>query len=251
MSGRRRLVAAGVMSAAVYTALRRLGRTYGATSVERRRRLPGDDLVVHAPLQTTHAITVDALPEQVWPWLAQMGWGRGQWYTARWVDRLLFPANGPSAERIQPELQHLEVGERIPDGPPETNCYFVIRELEPNRHLVLHSTEHLPPGWAERFGASIDFSWAFVLESLPSGKTRFIFRSRARVAPTWVAAFYKVVIVPADFVMSRQMLRGVKERAERTTPAIEANSGSGWRSTRVQHPPKTSVCLAGEPEGAR
>jgi hypothetical protein len=195
-----------------YVALQWLGRTYGATAAERHEALPGDRLVATPRIATTHAITIDAPPASVWPWLVQMGWGRGQWYTARWVDRLLFPNNGPSADRIVPELQHIAVGDRILDGPPEAQCAFVVAELEADRHLVLHSTEHLPPGWAERFGAGIDFSWAFVLRDLGGGRTRFVFRSRASASPWWVEAFYVVVIVPADFVMSRQMLRGVRAR---------------------------------------
>ncbi len=200
-----------------YGTLQWLGRNYGATAQERHRPLPGDDLTPAPMAVTTHAVTIDAPPERVWPWLVQMGWHRGAWYTARWVDRLLFPANEPSAERLIPELQHLDIGDRIPDGPPESGCEFVVARLEPNRHLVLHSTRHLPPRWEERLGAWIDWTWAFVLEDLGSGRTRFIFRSRLRIGPRRVAAFYLLAIVPADFVMSRQMLRGVKARGERTT----------------------------------
>jgi hypothetical protein len=211
-------VAVAGLGVAGYGALQWFGRTSGATPAERAGPLPGDRLVASPRMTTTHATTIDAPPAAVWPWLVQMGWGRGQWYTARWVDRLLFPANGPSADRIVPELQHLAVGDRILDGPPEAGCAFVVAALEPERHLVLHSTEHLPPGWAERFGATIDFSWAFVLRDLGGGRTRFVFRSRASASPWWVEAFYVAAIVPADLVMSRQMLRGVRERAERTTP---------------------------------
>ena len=46
---------------------------------------------------TNHAVTIDADPADVCPWLTQMGWHRGRSYTDRWVDRLLFPANWPSA----------------------------------------------------------------------------------------------------------------------------------------------------------
>ena len=202
-----------------YAGLLWLGRTYGATRAERRSSLPGDGLCADPQIVTTHAVSIDAPPERVWPWLVQMGWGRGQWYTARWVDRLLFPHNGPSADVLVPELQRLAVGDRILDGPPEADCAFLVDDLEPRRHLVLHSTDHLPPGWADRFGAGIDWTWAFVLDPVDGGRTRFLFRTRVRLRPWWVTAFYWTAIVPADFIMSRQMLRGVKVRAERTSAA--------------------------------
>ena len=214
---------------ATYAALDRLGRSYGSTHTERRQALPGDDVCPDPQIETTHAVTVHAPPDRVWPWLVQMGWGRGQWYTARWVDRLLFPANGPSAERIEPELQHLEVGDRVLDGPPEAQCAFVVELLEPTRHLVLHSRDHLPPGWAERFEATIDFTWAFVLTDLGDRRTRLVFRSRARLTPRWVTAVYRALL-PADFVMSRQMLHGVRSRAERSPSpphVVLPTAGSG------------------------
>ena len=225
MRSRRRRSVGWAVAAVGYAVLQWLGRTFGATRVERRRVLPGDELCADPQIVTTHATTIDAPPAHVWPWLVQMGWGRGQWYTARWVDRLLFPANGPSAETLVPGWQGLVVGDRILDGPPEAHCAFVVDALDPARHLVLHSREHLPPGWEDRFGAAIDWTWAFVLHPVESGRTRFLFRTRVRLRPWWVAAFYRAVILPADFVMSRQMLRGVRERAERTTAADVARLG--------------------------
>ena len=172
--------AAGVGALICCAALQWLGRTYGATRAERRRALPGDHLTPHPMAQTTHAITIDAAPQYIWPWLVQMGWHRGGWYTAAWVDRLLFPANRPSAKRILPELQHLNIGDRIPDGPRDTECEFVVAELKPNRHLVLHSAKHRPPGWEHRFGAWMDWSWVFVLDDIGGGRSRLVIRSRFR-----------------------------------------------------------------------
>jgi len=130
---------------------------------------------------------------------------------------LLFPDNGPSADRLVPAWQHLKIGDRILDGPPDKHCAFVVDELEPSTHLVLHSREHLPPGWEQRFGASLDWTWSFVLGPLPDSRTRFIVRSRLRLEPLWVRGVYLGLVVPADFVMARQMMRGLKQRAERTT----------------------------------
>jgi hypothetical protein len=71
---------------------------------------------------TNHAITIDAPREVVWPWLVQMSWHRAGWYTARWVDKLLFPANWPSANRFIPGLQEINLGDFIPDGASKTKC---------------------------------------------------------------------------------------------------------------------------------
>jgi hypothetical protein len=79
-------------------------------------------------------------------------------------------------------------------------------------NLVLHSRSHLPPGFRDRWGAWIDWSWVFVLHRDDERSTRFIFRSRARIGPPWLAAAYWLLLIPADFVMSRQMLRGIQRR---------------------------------------
>jgi hypothetical protein len=212
---KRRWWASGAIAAG-YFGIQWLGRTSGTTRVERSSALPGDELVVGPHFVTDHAVTIDALPDAVWPWLVQLGWHRAGWYTARWVDLLLFPANDASADRIHPEWQALAVGDHVPDGAPETECWFVVRDLEPERHLVLHSASHLPPEFRDRFEAWIDWSWVFRLSELPDGRTRFHFRSRARLGPWWLSAAYLLVIVPADHVMATQMLHGVKARAEGT-----------------------------------
>lgn len=194
-------------------ALQWLGRTYGATAAERRAPLPGDDLVVRPQVVATHAATLPAPPEQIWPWLVQVGWHRGGWYTPRWVDVLLFPDNWPSASRIHAEFQSLEVGDVIPDGPPETVCGFTVREVVPADRLVLESTTHLPLSWREEDRARLHWTWSFRLTPVDGGRaTRLVFRWRARTAPWWLTLGAHLFIVPADFVMSRGMLRGLGER---------------------------------------
>lgn len=206
------VMAGGAMS---YLSLQWLGRTWGSTRAERRRVLPGDEIVSSPSILTTHATTIDSPPSAVWPWLIQMGWHQGGWYTKRWVDRLLFPANWEAADRLMPEYRSRRVGDFIPDGPPESKCGFTIERVEPERCLVLHSTSHLPLSWRDRIGAGIDWTWVFVLDDVGAGRSRLIFRCRGVATPWWLRAAFKTIIIPADFVMSRQMLTGIKERVGR------------------------------------
>jgi hypothetical protein len=196
-------------------ALHRLGATYGSTRHERKQVLPGDELVGCPQAVATHVWTIKAPPAAVWPWLLQVGWHRGGWYTPRWVDVLLFPDNVPSASRLLDDYQDIAVGDFIPDGPPRTECGFVVRDVQPGRHLVLQSTTHLPLAWRRR-GRRVTWSWAFALFPVADGTaTRLVFRWRARTHPWWLTAGTHLVIVPADFVMSRGMLRGLARRVER------------------------------------
>ena len=78
-------------------------------------------------------------------------------------------ANAPSADRVLPEHQHLEVGDFIPDGPPETGCGFIVREVRPEALLVLFSTSHVPLSWRVRGLAGISWTWSFVLTGHPRG----------------------------------------------------------------------------------
>jgi len=200
-----------------YACLQWHGRTYGSTHRERGWSMPGDELVRCPQTVATHAVTIPSPPDQVWPWLAQVGWHRGGWYTARWVDALLFPANAPSADRVLAEYQHLEVGDFIPDGPPATECGFIVREVQPGAHLLLHSTSHLPLSWRTRGLARISWTWTFVLTPVATKSgpgTRLVFRWRARTSPWWLTAGANLLLVPADFVMSRDMLRGLRRRAD-------------------------------------
>lgn len=204
---------AGVGALLGYAALYRLGRVSGSTNQERAPALPGDDLIMSPSLVTNHAATLDAPPKQVWPWMTQVGCHRAGWYTPRWVDQLLFPDNWPSATHLDPSLvRDLRPGDIIPDGPPGT-AQFVVKHADPPRVLVLHSTTRLPPGCADRIGASLDWVWTFTFDPTGPGQTRMLVRNRGRLNPKWLDLAYLVTIVPADDVMTRGMFRGLQQRA--------------------------------------
>jgi hypothetical protein len=190
--------------------------------------LPGDRVIRRPDVVCTHATTINAPPQQVWPWLQQVGWHRGGWYTARWVDRLLFPDHWASADELLPNYRQLTVGDFIPDGAPETGCGFTVEDLQPERYLLLHSTTHLPRSWREGGIAALDWTWVFLLHPVDGGaRTRFVFRWRGWTHPWWLRLMCHAVIVPADFLMSRDMLSGLRQRAERTAPSTTSRSFSG------------------------
>ena len=203
---------AGAVAACLgFAGLHRLGSTWGSTPEERERPMPGDEIVPDPAGRTMHAITVDAAPDQVWPWLAQMGYHRAGWYTYPWVDRWIWHIENPSADRVVPALQDLRVGDVIPDGEPGT-AYFVIRELVPGEHLVLHSTTHVPPA-LER-AMTVSWTWSFLLLPVDGGRrTRLLLRVRL-TGSLVTRLLWHLVVVPSDFVMARSMLLGVKRRAE-------------------------------------
>jgi hypothetical protein len=201
-----------------YGALQVLGRRAGSTADERRMPMPGDECVAKPHILTDHAITIEARPEDVWPWLTQMGWHLGGWYTPEWVDRLLFRQNWPSLDHLDPALlRNLEMGDTIPDGPPGT-AQFVVVEVDAPHALVLRSTTHLPHAWREKVGAEIDWTWSFRLAELPGGSTRLQLRVRGRTAPRWLTATYVATITPADYIMTGGMLCGIRRRAESGAP---------------------------------
>jgi hypothetical protein len=201
-----------------YGTLQILGRRAGSAAEERRSRMPGDELVARPQILTNHAITIEARPADVWPWLTQLGWHLGGFYTPEWVDRLFFSQNWPSLDHLDPVLQRdLKVGDTIPDGPPGT-AEFVVAEVEIPHTLVLRSTTHLPPGWRQRFGADLDWTWSFRLIEPRGGGTRLQLRVRGRMTPWWLTATYVATIVPADFVMAGGMLRGIKQRVGSGAP---------------------------------
>src|SRR6185369_15181576 len=215
----------------------RTWRTWGIDPLEANKPLAGDELVPVPSAVETRSITIDAPPAAVWPWLVQMGYGRGGWYSYDQLDM-----RGTSATKILPDYQAIAVGDIVPTSP---TTGFVVREVEPERALVLFSDTALVQSQA--LAAAEDFtvgerqvpaglaasgaffgrtpqefaaSWAFSLEPLDDGRTRLIERFRVRfdgAAPAF--RLIGPLMGFGVFVMVRRQLLGIRERAELTAIA--------------------------------
>jgi hypothetical protein len=184
-------------AAVVYALLREPMLGWGATSAEVIAPMPGDDLVSPAELVATRAITIAATPEQVWPWLVQVGIGRAGGYTYDWLERLA-GLHVTSADRIIEELQNLEVGDVIPLDNDGTGLRVVL--LEPAHVLATRNDEGT-------------WSWTWALEPLPDG-TRLVSRTRMTFTSLANRVGTQVLMLPASLVMERRMLLGLRDRAE-------------------------------------
>jgi hypothetical protein len=188
----------------------------GATGDERRRPLSGDELVADANEQT-HAITIDAAPAAVWPWLVQMGQGRAGFYSHDRLERLV-GAEIRNADRIHPEWQQLAVGDLMRTYRPMPRFEplgWLVSVVDPERVLVLHEPAR---------NGLINSSWALVLEEAGRGRTRLLSRWRFRRRGLGDALFKRFVFDPPHFVMETGVLRGIKQRAEQPS---ESKNGSG------------------------
>jgi hypothetical protein len=175
-------------------------RQWGSTQLDLERSMRGDAGVVQPTYAATLAVTVNASPEHIWPWLMQLGYQRGGLYSYDWLDRLFGYLDRPSADTILPALQHLEAGDEIPMGRGPS---FPVRALEPNRALVLGGES-----------ADVTWVWQFGLYPLDGNRTRLVSRSQVRAPRTIGAWCFTRVIEPAAFLMTRRMLIGLKQRAE-------------------------------------
>jgi hypothetical protein len=190
------LAALGVGVLAYRLRLRRRVLTWGATEAEAAARLPGDELLEDADGVATRAITIDAPPSAVWPWLAQMGPSpRGGAYTYDWIENLL-GLDMHSADEVLPEFQHPQVGDELGYGANRMR----FERVEPERVLALRSDDG---NWV----------WSFVLDE-QDGRTRLISRNRFRL-PRLRDKLGMIPMEPGSLVMERKMLRGIKRRAER------------------------------------
>jgi hypothetical protein len=203
-----------LLAAAAAAGVLRLGRRSGATTGETREVLPGDGLVADPQWVSTRAVSIEAGPDEIWPWIAQMGYPtvRGGWYTPHWLDRVQWGILARSADQIRPELQAIEPGDVVPDS-PDGSVFFTVAEAEPGHALVLHSTRHML-----RPMRGVDFSWAFVLDQQGPGRTRLLIRARVRCQPAWSWLLVGPLVGLGDYLNASAMLRGIRRRSERPQP---------------------------------
>lgn len=176
---------------------RRWHLRWGATEAEAGESMPGDDLVPVSHFTATRAITIEARPCDVWPWLAQAGYRRGGFYSYDLIDNL----GRPSATSVLPQWQRVQAGAVAAPmaGQPTPSTSFLVAEAEPDAYLV----------WAKP-----DSSWAWALTPVAPGRTRLVTRLRQRYRPTPAGLLTVILAEFGDFAMMRKMLLGIKRRAE-------------------------------------
>ncbi len=204
----RSLVGGALVFAGITTVRARLLR-WGASDDELSVIWPGDELLPAPNLTATRSVTIAAPLEEVWPWIVQIGQGRGGFYTYDWLENLV-GADIHSARTVLPEFQHPGIGDDIRLAP---EMALRVAEVDPPRALVLRGGTPTDEG-----GPPYDFTWAFTLSPRPDGSTRLVIRERYAYTRWWVALMVEPIEV-ISFVMTQRMLRGIKERAERTTRA--------------------------------
>jgi hypothetical protein len=174
---------------------------WGASQDEVQMPLPGDEFVPNPVLESTRAITIKSPAEEIWPWLVQMGQGRGGLYSYERLENLV-GCEMHNADRILPEHQHLEIGDKVRLVPEGREPYFLVSAIEPGKAIILG-------------GANPPTSWALVLEPVDDNTTRLIVRWRQDYDQTFGNVVgWRLVTDPINFVMERKMLQGIKLRAE-------------------------------------
>ena len=172
-------------------------RNWGATPDEVSAQLPGDDICPDARIVATRSISLSASPEDVFPWLRQMGFGRAGWYSYDILDNL----GRRSASSIVEKWQDLEEGGTMPGGPVD----FRATTVQPPHTLVIMLDRR------GRIGRRICFTLAYNLRPTASG-TRLVTRARTRINLPGGVLLERFVLGPGDGVMVRKQLLGISHR---------------------------------------
>lgn len=171
---------------------------WGSTDEEREEVLPGDDLVGKPAFSATRAITISSSPAGVFPWVAQLGFGRAGWYSYDFIDNF----GRKSATTLHSDWAVQSVGDVVPGGP----INFSVREINAPNHLVLELS-------STRQSPRLTFTMAYVLRPIGES-TRLISRVRSGLRAPLGTVLLRSILGPGDGVMLRRQLLGLKERAE-------------------------------------
>ncbi|MFE2119156.1 alpha/beta fold hydrolase [Rhodococcus aetherivorans] len=240
-----KIAVAGAATAVVYGSLvrPRLVR-WGATDEEVSGPFPGADLVPDGERSGAMAVTIDAPPEQVWPWLVQMGWDRGGWYSWDHLDN----AGRPSAREVHPEWQDIRPGDQLKywaPGAGPMDAYKVAR-IEPNRFLGLYGLidlrgRTLDPGQPRPSGY-LEGLWGFQLKELPGGRTRLVISGYQAGRPRWITRLvYSGIFPPVVWIMQARMLVVLKRRIENNSRATDSNATTGEVRRRDDRRPSSAA----------
>ncbi len=190
---------------------------WGLAPGEEAQPLPGDELIASPKVIASHAISIQASPDRIWPWLVQMGQGRGGFYSYTWLENLIGCAM-KNADDLVLEWQNLRVGDPVWLHPGTSP--MEVRILERNRALVFYSGANAFSDYGDRFVRHSDpkfaSSWAFVLQPLEQGITRLVVRNRSTYGESLQQELaVRCLLEPAHFVMERKLLKTVKSLVER------------------------------------
>lgn len=202
--------------AGYYLAIRPWHMQWGARREEISRPMLGDELVREPRYVSNRAITIHARPEDIWPWVVQIGMGRAGFYGYQWFERLA-ELSISTVEHLLPEFQGLEPGDVIPVG---GGLQLPVRAVEPNASLVIGSHPKAHPG-------EDMVSWSLGLYA-QDGATRLI--SRVRSTYRWKpgAPLPALFLGPLHFILERKMLLGIKQRAETLAARRSAPAHAQW-----------------------
>lgn len=212
---RRNLVALSGISVAGYVlVLRPRLLRWGATPEELRAAYPGADLIAGGKRGATMAVTIDAPPGRVWPWLVQMGCDRAGWYSWDRLDN----AGVASAQEIHPEWQHIDVGDRLAST-PSGSAWFEVAAVEPERFLALRTRLDLRGRPLAAVGTRphyyLDSLWGFLLNELPPGRTRLVVSGYTASSPRVLSAIGDFLFwEPTHWIMQARQLTNLKRRVE-------------------------------------
>lgn len=218
MTWRRPAAVAGLLAAGYLAAVRPRLLRWGATDDEVRRPFPAHELIPDGTRGATMAVTIDAPPDRVWPWLAQMGTDRGGWYSWDRLDNF----GRHSARRIHREWQDIRLGDGML-GTPDGSEWWEVAALEPGRLLVLRMSldlrgRHFDPR-GPRPRRFTDSTWGFLLEEEPGRRTRLVVSGYWAFRPRWLQPLIGILVLePSHWVMQTRQFANLRRRAENPSP---------------------------------